>query len=242
MAGVRHVPQVRPRERAHGTRLAAAIRRGPHGFRRGRVPRTALAPAATVHICPNTIPLVPEPQVPEREVVAFSGNLEYRPNVSAVRFFRREIWPVLRARHPGLVWRLIGRNAHAVRRYTAGDPRIEVQSDFDDAVAALAAARVVVVPLLTGSGTRLKILEAWAAGRAVVSTGIGAEGLGARDGEHLVIADTPCAFADADVAPSRFGRCSRERLGRAGRCLYERRFTWPHAWRIFESFAAGTQP
>ncbi len=118
------------------------------------------------------------PQVDE-EAVVFSGNMEYHPNIAAVRFFRREIWPRLRERWPSLVWRLVGKNAWAVKHYTSGDSRIEVVGEVDEAVRELARSRVAVVPLLTGSGTRLKILEAWAAGLPVVSTSVGAEGLAA---------------------------------------------------------------
>ncbi len=183
------------------------------------------------HVFPNAIPHRPLPEVAQASACAivFSGNLEYQPNISAVRFFRREIWPLLRDRRPDLVWRLVGRNAHAVERYTAGDERIQVQGAVDDAVAALAEASVVVAPLLAGSGTRLKILEAWAAGRAVVSTSLGAEGLDARDGEHLLLADTPRAFADA-VCRLLESPETRVNLGCAGRRLYEERFTWPRAW------------
>src|SRR5260370_33902707 len=98
--------------------------------------------------------------------------MEYHPNRSAVRFFRREVWPHLRDEWPGLTWRLIGKNPEAVRQFTFGDPRIDVQGQVDDAIKELARARVAVVPLLAGSGTRLKILEAWAAGLPVVSTGV----------------------------------------------------------------------
>jgi glycosyltransferase involved in cell wall biosynthesis len=174
--------------------------------------------AAEVLVYPNTIPTVPQPQVPEENVVAFSGNLEYAPNVSAVRFFRREIWPRLRADWPDLRWRLIGKNPHAVARYVRGDSRIEVTGPVAGAVEALAAARVVVVPLLAGSGTRFKILEAWAAGRAVVSTTLGAEGLGTRDGEHLLLRDTPDSFAAA-VGRLLTSPEERARLGAAGRAL-----------------------
>ncbi len=193
----------------------------------------ALAPGAGVHVYPNALPLTPQPDVSEENAIAFSGNFEYKPNLGAVRFFRRDIWPVLRSRHPGLVWRLIGKNGAAVRRFTSGDPRIEVCGEVDDAVAALARSRVVVVPLLAGSGTRLKILEAWAAGRPVVSTGVGAEGLAARDGQHLLIADTPGAFAAA-VSHLLDSPEARARIGSAGRCLYEQRFTWARAWRALE--------
>ena len=91
-------------------------------------------------------------------------------------------------------------------------------------------AKVCVVPLLSGSGTRFKILEAWAAGRAVVSTTLGAEGLGARDGEHLLLADDPDDFADA-VLRLWNDPALRKRLGDAGWAHYRERFTWPAAWR-----------
>jgi glycosyltransferase involved in cell wall biosynthesis len=126
-------------------------------------------------------------------------------------------------------WRIIGRNAHAVSRYTAGDDRIEVTGPVPDAIPALSAARVVVVPLLSGSGTRIKILEAWAAGRAVVSTTIGAEGLGARHGRHLLIADSAEAFAEA-VSKLLGDDELRRAIGNSGRALYEQQFTWPSAW------------
>src|ERR1019366_8365820 len=113
------------------------------------------------------------------------------PNIEAVRWFASSIWPRIRERNPGLKWNLIGRNPEAISGIVKSDPSIRVIGPVADAVAAIAAGRVVVVPLLSGSGTRFKILEAWAAGRAVVSTSIGAEGLGARDGEHLLIADDP---------------------------------------------------
>ena len=119
--------------------------------------------------------------------------MEYHPNRSAVRFFRREVWPLLRNRQPDLVWRLVGKNPDAVRAFTSGDSRIEVSGEVEDAVRELAKAEVAVVPLLAGSGTRLKILEAWAAGTPVVSTTIGAEGLPVRDGQHLLLADGACA-------------------------------------------------
>jgi glycosyltransferase involved in cell wall biosynthesis len=94
----------------------------------------------------------------------------------------------------------------------------------------LARARVAVVPLLAGSGTRLKILEAWAAGLPVVSTSVGAEGLTACDGEHLLLADGAAAFARS---VSRLLACCdlREKIGRAGRLLLENEFTWEKAWK-----------
>jgi glycosyltransferase involved in cell wall biosynthesis len=100
----------------------------------------------------------------------------------------------------------------------------------EDAIRELARAKVAVVPLLAGSGTRLKILEAWAAGLPVVSTTLGAEGLGARDDESLLLADGGPAFAEA---VSRLLACPdlRQKLGMAGRLLLEQEFTWETAWK-----------
>ncbi|HWC96066.1 MAG TPA: glycosyltransferase family 4 protein [Candidatus Sulfopaludibacter sp.] len=184
-----------------------------------------IAPSCHVVVYPNAIPLVPPPRRTDENAIVFSGNMEYHPNRTAVRYFRHEIWPVLRDQWPGLVWRLVGKNAPAVRPFTAGDPRIEVSGEVDDAIAELAKAQVAVVPLLAGSGTRLKILEAWAAAIPVVSTTLGAEGLPARDGEHLLLADGASNFA---AAVSRLLACKelRETLGMGGRILMEKEFTW----------------
>ena len=140
----------------------------------------SIAPGVRVTVYPNALPPTPLPSRGDQEAIVFSGNMEYHPNLTAVRFFRNEVWPGLRERWPGLVWRLVGKNPAAIRRYTGGDPRIQVVGPVEDAVMELARSRVAIVPLLTGSGTRLKVLEAWAAGLPVVSTSIGAEGLPAR--------------------------------------------------------------
>ncbi len=190
----------------------------------------AIAPGARVRVYPNALPPTPLPPRANEDAIVFSGNMEYHPNISAVRFFRREVWPLLRKRWPGLVWRLIGKNPEAVRRFTSGDARIQVEGQVDDAIRELARAKVAVVPVLAGSGTRLKILEAWAAGLPVVSTTLGAEGLGARDGESLLLADGGPAFAEA---VSRLLACTdlRERVGAAGRLLLEKEFIWETAWK-----------
>jgi glycosyltransferase involved in cell wall biosynthesis len=193
----------------------------------------AMAPQARVAVYPNALPPTPLPAAGDEEAIVFSGNMEYHPNLTAVRFFRREVWPRLRDRWPLLVWRLVGKNPAAVERFTAGDPRIEVAGPVVDAVCELARSRVAVVPLLTGSGTRLKILEAWAAGLPVVSTTIGAEGLPVLDGENALLADGAEAFAGA---VTRLLTCTelRQQLGSAGRLLLEKEFTWETAWKMLD--------
>jgi glycosyltransferase involved in cell wall biosynthesis len=198
---------------------------------RGRV--LEIAPAANVAVYPNSIPWTPQPVVEEEDVIAFSGNMEYHPNVTAVRHFRRRVWPLIESKAPSLRWRLIGKNEFAVRSLVADDPRIDLTGPVADAVGELARAKVVVVPLLAGSGTRVKILEAWAAGRAVVSTTIGADGLAVRNGENIRIADGPGEMAAA-VLELLNDEVSRKRMGEQGRKTYEAGFGWPAAWETFE--------
>jgi len=183
-----------------------------------------------IRVFPNALPEIARPSGPEADAIIFSGNLEYHPNVEAVRWFRTGIWPRVRESVSGVEWRLVGANPSAIAAFTGGDPRIRVVGPVDDAVGHLGTAKVCVVPLLSGSGTRFKILEAWAAGRAVVSTTLGAEGLDARDGEHLLLADDPDDFADA-VLRLLNDPALRAKLGGAGQAHYEDRFTWPAAWR-----------
>ena len=183
-----------------------------------------------VRVFPNALPDIPRPQVAEADVIVFSGNLEYHPNVEAVRWFRQRIWPRVQENFPEIEWQLLGSNPEAVARFTGGDPRIRVVGPVEDAIPSLAGGKVCIAPLLSGSGTRFKILEAWAAGRAVVSTTLGAEGLGAHDGQHLLLADDPDDFADAVLRLLK-DPTLRARLGDAGWHHYHERFTWPAAWR-----------
>jgi polysaccharide biosynthesis protein PslH len=175
-----------------------------------------------VIVYPNALPWTEVPHVKEENCIVFSGNLEYHPNIEAVRWFTTVIWPKLRDH--GMTWKIIGRNPEAIASIIKKDPQIHVTGPVDDAIKEIATARVVVVPLLSGSGTRFKILEAWAAARPVVSTNIGAEGLGAIDGKHLRIANDAASFAAAVFDHP-------TTLGTEGRALYEKRYTWPSAWK-----------
>jgi len=192
-----------------------------------------------VVVYPNAIPAVfacerVEDERIEDNVIAFSGNLEFEPNRAAVAFFAAQVWPICRRRFPGLRWRIIGKNPQAVSHLVAGDPSIELTGPVDNAVACLARTRVAVVPILAGSGTRIKILEAWASGTPVVSTRIGAEGLDAEDGRHLLLADSPEDFAAAVNRLLEDGEL-RARLGRAGQLLCQERYTWQAAWSQLHS-------
>ncbi|MFN0167907.1 MAG: glycosyltransferase family 4 protein [Bryobacteraceae bacterium] len=189
-----------------------------------------ISPGVRLSVYPNAVPLVEQPVYPETDTIAFSGSFDYEPNRTAVRYFRREIWPMLRHRWPTLRWRLIGRHPGSIADLIAGDSRIECSGPIEDAVGELARSKIAVVPLLSGSGTRLKIIEAWAAGRAVVSTTIGAEGLPVSPGANIVLADGADAFSEAVCGLLRDPE-RRQALGAAGRSCYEQDLTWDSAWR-----------
>jgi polysaccharide biosynthesis protein PslH len=189
-----------------------------------------LAPGLPVTVFPNTIPWRPLPEVGRERVVVFSGNLEYHPNQQAVAWFGRDLWPRLQQEEAGLRWRLVGMNPEAVRGTVAGLDRVELTGAVEDALAEIARGTVAVVPLLAGSGTRVKILEAWAAGTPVVSTRIGAEGLPGLNGEHYLLADTATEFLAAICRVLQDERLAT-RLREAGRLLYEETFHRAAAWK-----------
>ncbi len=178
-------------------------------------------------VYPNTIPAVPAPAGVRRPQIVFSGNLEYQPNISAVKWFGEEIWPQLQRRHPGIEWVLVGRRPEAVR-HVLPSGRVRTTGEVAEALPEIAASLVAVVPIRSGSGTRIKILEAWAAGTPVVSTSLGAEGL---PSEALAIADTAEGFA-AKVSSLLANEQERLKLAAAGRNAFNMRFTWEAGWKL----------
>lgn len=188
----------------------------------------ALAPRAHVIVAPNAIDVasfMPTPvRVPgEVPVLTFTGFLAYRPNADACLHFVFDILPLLRSAIGEVSVRLVGRlPPEDVQRLTEV-PGVAVIANVPDIRPYLVDADVIVVPLRAGSGTRLKILEAFAAGRPVVSTALGCEGLDVADGEHLAIADHPLAFAAAILRVLR-ERDVALRFVAAGRALVERRY------------------
>jgi glycosyltransferase involved in cell wall biosynthesis len=122
--------------------------------------------------------------------------MDWEPNIDAVIFFARDIWPSVQARFPDAVFEIVGRNPDSKVRGLAS-PSIKVSGTVPSIVPHVKDATVVVVPLRIGGGTRLKIFEAMAMGKAVVSTSIGAEGLDVTSGKNLILADDARTFADA---------------------------------------------
>ncbi len=157
-------------------------------------------------------------------LILYVGAMSWEPNVAAAEFLAREALPDVRRRFPDARLRVVGRDPPSRLREAAKLPGVEIAGGVPDVIPHLAEARLLAVPLQAGGGTRLKILEAFAAGLPVVSTPVGCEGLGAVDGEHLLVAERDrfaAAVADLLANPSR----GRELAGRA-RALAEFRFDW----------------
>jgi glycosyltransferase involved in cell wall biosynthesis len=179
-------------------------------------------------VLPNTIPWHALPQVDVTQSLAMTGNFAYHPNQQGLHWFLDQCWPEILRSYPACRLRLIGKEI----RYAANRaPNVDFVGPVADAIEEIAASAVAIVPLLSGSGTRLKILEAWAAGTAVVSTSLGAEGLEGKDGVHLSIADGGVNFArQVCLLLGEEGR--RRELARQARQLYEERYVWGRAHQI----------
>ena len=135
---------------------------------------------------------------PSRPLVTFLGSMDWEPNIDGVLYFCREVWPAIRAAVPGVEFRIVGRNPHPKIKALATDS-IEVTGSVPSVIEHLAETTVFIVPLRIGGGTRLKILEAMAMGKATVWTSIGAEGLDVNDGSDILIADTPDSFSQSII-------------------------------------------
>jgi glycosyltransferase involved in cell wall biosynthesis len=153
----------------------------------------ALTEPRSLHVVPlgyDPGPRGPEPR-PELSTAAYVGSMDYQPNVEAARLLLGQ-WPAIQAAAGLQRLLLIGRRAGA--HFSSGGS-VEVLSDVPDMRAALAPADVLVVPLVSGGGVRVKIIEAFALGLPVVSTRLGIEGLGAVDGEHAIVIDDVAGLA-----------------------------------------------
>ncbi len=159
-------------------------------------------PAKPIAVIPNVVAVDdyqwagPVPDEARFDIV-FTGKMDYRPNVDGVLWFAEAIWPLVRQARPATTWAIVGQRPHT-RLAALGDaPGITLTGRVDQVQPYLAGAGVYVLPLRIGSGTRLKLIEAMAAGCAVVSTTIGAEGFALESGREAIVADTPEAFAAA---------------------------------------------
>lgn len=155
----------------------------------------------------------------------FLGSLDWFPNQDAIRYFIEDIFPLARKLDKEILLNIVGRRPdQALRKIAASTEGVTLTGEVDDVVPFLRKAAAVVVPLRIGGGTRIKIIEAMSAGKVVVSTTIGAEGLDVEDGTHILIADTPETFAVAIVKA--LGGTVSERISANARNLVEKKYGW----------------
>jgi glycosyltransferase involved in cell wall biosynthesis len=171
---------------------------------------------------------------PDGRTLVYFGLLSTVPNIDAVTHFVADIWPRILAGFPDARLKIIGGRPPPALQALAG-PRIELTGFVPDLRPHLAEAAGIVVPLRLGGGTRLKIVEAMAMGKAIVSTALGAEGIDAVPGRDLLIADDPAGFADACVRLLRDCDLAAG-IGRSARQLAVERYSWSGAARSLENF------
>lgn len=158
-------------------------------------------------------------------MILFTGTMAYEPNVDAVAYFAHEIFPLVRQNYPRAIFRIVGRDPLPAVQALAEDPQIQVEGFVEDIRPYLAGCDVFVVPLRAGAGTRLKILEAMAMSKGIVTTSLGAEGLNVQDDENLLVADSPADFAGA-VTHLIDNPDQARRLGENGRRLVAEEYDW----------------
>jgi glycosyltransferase involved in cell wall biosynthesis len=190
-----------------------------HAFQR-------IAPTARFVVIPNGVDTQTfQPTDASEEGIVFVGGYSWQPNRDAMERFCLEVLPRLRARgiRANVTW--VGRAPDAVKREYAERYGVHLTGYVSDIRPVVQRAACYIAPLRAGGGTRLKILDAWAMGKAVVSTTVGCEGLDARDGENILIRDAPEAFGEA-VASVLADEDLRRRLGDQARQTAEQLYDW----------------
>jgi glycosyltransferase involved in cell wall biosynthesis len=180
-----------------------------------------------VAVIPNGVDLalMQASPLPATPTILLPGHLAWPPNIDGAVWFCTQVWPRVTAAVPAARLMLVGRAPADEVVALARTPGVSVHPDVPSMVPYFESARAVVVPLRVGTGTRLKALEGMAAGRVVVGTTIGLDGIGAVDGVNALVRDDPRSFANAVVEV--LERDERARLlAEAGRALVESRFGW----------------
>jgi glycosyltransferase involved in cell wall biosynthesis len=186
-----------------------------------------LEPRATPLVVPNGVDLgryAPNPAAPRKEIVFFVGDLTWAPNVEGIRWFRREVWPLITGLRPEARAEILGRGGERLAKEGEASEDFAFLGAGGDTRPAWRSAAVAVVPLFSGGGTRLKILEAAASGVPVVSTSVGVEGLSFAPDEVLV-RDDAAGFAEA-VARLLAGPETARRQAAAARARVVREHDW----------------
>jgi glycosyltransferase involved in cell wall biosynthesis len=201
-----------------------------------------VAPGCRTAVIPNGVDVDyfrPAPGRTERRSVIFVGSLNWYPNVDAVRFLLREVWPLVAAREPTLALDIVGpAPSDEIRALAAAFPNARVHGFVDDVRPLMDAAALYVCPIRDGGGTKLKILDAFAMQKCVLAHPIACEGIDAEPGTHVLLATTPAEFCDRILA-ALDGAPLRERIAAAARRLVVERYSFAGIGeRLNEEFVA----
>lgn len=165
--------------------------------------------------------------------LVFTGSMDWLPNEDAILFFARDILPWIKAQIPDVKFTVVGRNPsrgllNEIKKY----PEIEIVGWVSDVRPYIARNNLYVIPLRIGGGTRIKVYEAMAMGKVVVSTSIGVEGLPVRDGQNVILADAPTEFAQAVVQLLKDSE-KRKRIAKNARLFVRTDFGWRKVAEVF---------
>jgi glycosyltransferase involved in cell wall biosynthesis len=186
-------------------------------------------PAKVIPIAVDTLETAFVPRTENANQILSVATMFYPPNVEGVHWFATQVFPLIRREINDVQFQVVGsRPPKKITRLAESGSGIVVTGYVPDLSLLLQRAAVLVVPLRSGSGMRVKILESFARGIPVVSTSIGVEGIQAEAGEHLLVADDPEGFSQAVIRALR-DRAEAARLARSGRQLVERSYDWHEA-------------
>jgi glycosyltransferase involved in cell wall biosynthesis len=173
------------------------------------------------------------PRSPDTDLV-FVGSMDWLPNIDGMLWFTSEILPLIRKAKPDCTVKIVGRRPdQRIKDLAANDPKITVTGTVDDIRPHLWQSRVAILPLRIGGGTRMKVYESMAAGVPMVSTSVGMEGLASIPGEHIIVADTPDAFA-AECIRTLGDAALQKRIADAAFTLVDRECSHEAVARQFE--------
>jgi glycosyltransferase involved in cell wall biosynthesis len=196
-----------------------------------------IAPEARISVVPNGLDVqsyadaTSSKALPPQSLV-FTGTMDYRPNVDAVLWFAQHVYPLIQRRAPGVRFYVVGRRPHSRLDPLRQQPGIEITGGVPDTRPFIRAASAYVIPLLSGGGTRFKVLEAMAMRCPIVSTSMGCDGFPVVSGRDVLLADEPDAFAEQVVDLLGDGHLRRE-LGEAG-LKFARHYDWSEIVPLLE--------
>ncbi len=187
-----------------------------------------LSPQSPITVVPNGVDLTVYSQFAGKAIsydLLFTGKMDFRPNIDAMLWFGQRVWPFIQARRPQTTLAIVGQRPHLRLDILRVIPGVTITGYVEDVRPYLAGATVYVAPLRVGGGTRLKLMEAMAMGKAIVSTSVGAEGFPVVNGRELRLADEPLAFAEA-VLELLDKPIARAELAQRGRAFAEANYSW----------------